>query len=70
MLCAAGVRKRERSVSGLEVQGRLCGEGGPGMRPCKFFVSSKSFIFKKITKIFSQYFEHTVEISKSIGQNS
>ena len=39
MLCAAGVEKRDRSVSELEDQGRLCGEGGTGMGPCKLFVS-------------------------------
>lgn len=47
MLCAAEVRKSARSVSGLEVGGRLCGEGGPGMRPCEFFVSSKTSSSKK-----------------------
>lgn len=37
MLLAAGVEKRERSVAELEDQGRLGGEGGIGMGPCKSF---------------------------------
>lgn len=56
-------QKRKRSISGLEVQGRLCGEGGIGVGPCKLFVSGKTFTFEKVTKCFSQYVKHTVEIS-------
>ena len=38
MLCVSGVEKRAWSVSGLEAQGRLCGEGGSEVGPCKLFV--------------------------------
>lgn len=38
MLCASGVKKRERSVSGLETHGRLCGESDSGIGPYKLFV--------------------------------
>lgn len=44
MLLAAGVEKRERSVAELEDQGRLGGQGGTGMGPCKLF---KLFFFQR-----------------------
>lgn len=39
MLCVSGVEKRERPVSGLEAQGRLCGEGDSGMGPLGYLCS-------------------------------
>lgn len=48
MLCVSGVKKRVRSVSGLEAQGRLCGEGDMRIGPHKFICVQRPLAPKEI----------------------